>query len=71
MSNVLAFSPKQAAAIRVESAYVTAWSDYYASCRSTMDRQTAMDLADTHVKYLKKRDAEILAGVAEAMGEKH
>lgn len=69
MSNIIAFSPKQAAACRVESEYVTAWSDYYAACRSTMDRQHAINLADSHVAYLKKRDAEVLAGVAKAMGE--
>lgn len=67
MNNVVAFSAKQAAAMRVESEYVTAWSDYYGACRSQHDRETAINLADSHVKYLKRRDADILAGVAEAM----
>jgi hypothetical protein len=71
MSNVVTFSAPQAAALRVEAGYVTAWSDYYRSARAMLDRDKAMDLADSHVEYLKKRDAEILAGVAEAMGEKH
>lgn len=69
MSNVIAFSAKQEAAIRVESGYVTAWSDYYGACRSQFDRETAIRLADTHVEYMKRRDAEVLAAVAEAMKE--
>lgn len=49
--------------------YETPWRDYYRSMRSMMDRDTAMRLADQHVTYLRKRDAEIHAGVTAAMGE--
>lgn len=67
MVTVLAFPPLRTAATRAEPEYVTAWSDYYRAVRSTMERDRAMQMADAHVAYLKKRDAEILDGVAKAM----
>lgn len=69
MSNVVPFSARSEAAKRVEAGYVSAWSDYYGACRSQHDRETAIRLADSHVRYLQRRDAEVLADVAEAMKE--
>lgn len=69
MNNVVAFSAKHEAASRVEAGYVSAWANYYTACRSQHDRETAIRLADSHVRYLQRRDAEVLADVAEAMKE--
>lgn len=52
----------------IPEGYDTPWRDYYRSMRSMMDRDTAMRLADQHVKYLQKRDEEILAVVAVEIG---
>lgn len=65
MSNVTPFPIQPAAAQRVEDAYLTAWTDYYTSCRSTMDRQNSVRLADAHVAYLKKRDEQVAAAMQE------
>ncbi|MGM5018693.1 hypothetical protein [Tardiphaga sp. 367_B4_N1_1] len=68
MSNIIEIV-RTATPSRPSDEYDTPWRDYYRSMRSMMDRDTAMRLADQHIAYLRKRDAEILAGVAAAMGE--
>lgn len=67
MSNVVTFSLERAAAVRIEAGYQTEWSNYYRASRSMMDQQTAINLANSHVEYLKKRDADLLAEIAVVM----
>lgn len=63
MSNVIEMPLDRAAVTRIEGGYQTEWSNMYSAQRSLVDRQTAIELADAHVAYLKKRDADVLAGV--------
>lgn len=61
MSKIIRMPLCGAALRRTEAEYVTEWSNYYRASRSLVDRATAISLADSHVAYLKKRDAETFA----------
>lgn len=67
MGNVIPMVRQAIPLARIEGDYVTAWSDYYRSARRLVDREQAIRLADTHVTYLKRRDAEIQAAVTAEM----
>ncbi|TXH85503.1 MAG: hypothetical protein E6Q77_00315 [Rhizobium sp.] len=60
MSKVTPCPLREAAALRQRGGYTTEWSAYYGASRSLVDKATAVNLADAHVAYLQKRDAEIL-----------
>lgn len=62
MSNVIELPICRDAIARREAGYLSEWSRYYSASRALVDRQTAINLADSHVAYLKNRDAEILRG---------
>lgn len=67
MSNIIEMM-RPVALTRPTDEYDTPWRDYYRSMRAMMDRDTAMRLADQHVRYLQRRDEEILAAVAAEIG---
>lgn len=69
MNNVLAFTLRADATRRAVDGYDDAWNSYFRSVFTAFDRETAMRMADSHIENMKRRDATILAAVAQAMVE--
>lgn len=68
MSNVIDMATFERPPQRDSDGHDPEWEAFYGAVRAKQDRPTAIRLANSHVKELRKRDEKILDAVAAEMG---